>query len=94
MATTHISLADAARDLAALIARVNAGEEIIIESDANPVAVIIAPPRKGATIAETLTRMEASTKKLGYEPTMDAEFAADMEEIIRNRKPRDMSTWD
>jgi hypothetical protein len=25
---------------------------------------------------------------------MDAEFAADMEEIIRNRKPRDRSAWD
>jgi hypothetical protein len=25
---------------------------------------------------------------------MDAEFAADMEEIVRNRKPRDTSAWD
>jgi len=25
---------------------------------------------------------------------MDAEFAADMEEIIRNRKPCDTSAWD
>jgi hypothetical protein len=25
---------------------------------------------------------------------MDAEFAADLEEIIRNRKPRDTSAWD
>jgi len=25
---------------------------------------------------------------------MDAEFAADTEEIIRNRKPRDPSAWD
>lgn len=38
--------------------------------------------------------MEASTIKLGYEPVMDAEFAANMEEIVQNRKPRDMSSWD
>jgi len=25
---------------------------------------------------------------------MDPEFAADLEEIIRNRKPRDTSEWD
>jgi len=25
---------------------------------------------------------------------MDPEFAADLEEIIRNRKPRDTSAWD
>jgi hypothetical protein len=31
---------------------------------------------------------------LGYTPILDAEFAADMEEIIRNRKPRDTSAWD
>jgi hypothetical protein len=31
---------------------------------------------------------------LGYEPVMDAEFAADMVEIIRNRKPCDTSAWD
>ena len=26
---------------------------------------------------------------MGYKPVMDAGFAADLEEIIRNRKPRD-----
>jgi hypothetical protein len=28
---------------------------------------------------------------VGYEPVLDAEFAADLEEIIRKRKPRDLS---
>jgi hypothetical protein len=37
---------------------------------------------------------EARTKELGYKPVMDADFAADLEEIIRNRKPRDTSAWD
>jgi hypothetical protein len=31
---------------------------------------------------------------LGYKPLMDAEFSADMEDIILNRKSRDTSTWD
>jgi hypothetical protein len=27
-------------------------------------------------------------------PVMDADFAVDLEEIIRNRKPADRSAWD
>jgi hypothetical protein len=37
---------------------------------------------------------KARSKELGYTPVMDVEFAADMQEIIRNRKPRDASEWD
>jgi len=34
---------------------------------------------------------EAHAKDLGYEPTMDPEFAADLRENINSRKPRDLS---
>ncbi len=37
---------------------------------------------------------DAQAKELGYEPAMDAEFATDMEEIVRDRKARDTSAWD
>jgi antitoxin (DNA-binding transcriptional repressor) of toxin-antitoxin stability system len=40
MAIIHISEAEAASDFAALMARVRAGEEIVIESGSHPVAVI------------------------------------------------------
>jgi antitoxin (DNA-binding transcriptional repressor) of toxin-antitoxin stability system len=94
MATIHISEGDAARDFAGLMDRVRAGVEIIIESGSAPVALIRAvdPPRR--SISESIALAEAHSKELGYEPVMEAEFAADMEEIIRNRKPRDMSAWD
>jgi len=94
MASFHISEADAARDFAGLMARVRAGEEVVIESGAHPVAVIraAAPPRR--SISESIAFAEASSRELGYTPVMDAGFAADLEEIIRNRKPRDTSAWD
>ena len=94
MATFHISEAEAARDFAGLMARVRTGIEVVIESDTYPVAVLRAatPPRR--SISESIALAEARSKELGYEPVMDASFAADMEEIIRNRKPRDTSTWD
>jgi antitoxin (DNA-binding transcriptional repressor) of toxin-antitoxin stability system len=94
MATIHISEADAARDFTGLLARVRAGAEVVIESGTHPVAVLRAadPPRR--SISESIALSEARSKKLGFEPVMDADFAADMEEIIRNRKPRDTSAWD
>jgi antitoxin (DNA-binding transcriptional repressor) of toxin-antitoxin stability system len=94
MAVIHISEAEAAGDFAALMARVRAGEEIVIESDSHPVAVIraAAPPRR--SISESIALAEAHSKELGYTPVMDTAFASDMEEIISNRKPRDTSEWD
>ena len=94
MATIHISEAEAVRDFAGLLARVRAGAEIVIESGTYPAAVLRAatPPRR--SISESIALAEARSKELGYKPGMDAGFAADMEEIIANRKPRDTSVWD
>jgi antitoxin (DNA-binding transcriptional repressor) of toxin-antitoxin stability system len=95
MATIHISEAEAARDFAGLMARVRAGAEVVIEKEAAPAVVLrIAPEPRGRLLSESIALAEAHAKELGYEPLMDADFAADMEEIIRNRKPRDTSAWD
>jgi len=94
MATIHISEAEAASDFPRLLARVRAGIEIVIESGTQPIALLrpAAPTRR--SISESITLAEARSNELGYKPVMDAEFAADMEEIIRSRKPRDTSAWD
>jgi antitoxin (DNA-binding transcriptional repressor) of toxin-antitoxin stability system len=94
MAPIRISEAEAVRDFAGLMARVRAGVEFVIEVGAQPVAVLRAadPPRR--SLSESIALADARSKELGYKPIMDAEFSADMEEIIRNRKPRDTSVWD
>jgi antitoxin (DNA-binding transcriptional repressor) of toxin-antitoxin stability system len=94
MATIHISEADAARDFSGLMAHVRAGAEIVIENGTLPVAVIHAPVPPRRSISESIVLAETRSKELGYKPVMDAGFAADMEAIIRNRKPRDTSAWD
>jgi len=90
----HISEEEAARDFAGLMARVRAGVEVVIESNTHPTAVLraVEPPHR--SISESIALAEARTKELGYKPVMDAGFAADLAEIIRNRKPRDTSAWD
>ena len=95
MATIHISEAEAARDFAGLLARVREGAEVVIEKDASPSVVLrVAVEPRGRLLSESIALAEAHAKELGYEPRMDPEFAADLEEVIRNRRPRDTSAWD
>lgn len=94
MATIHISEAEASRDFAGLLSRLRSGVEIVIDAAPHAVKMSILPERSGRLLSESIALAEAHTKERGDEPFMDAEFAADMEEIIRNRKPRDTSAWD
>jgi len=91
----HISEAEAANNFGALMERVRAGAEVIIERDAKPVAVVRpAEVVRGRPISECIALAEAHAKELGYEPTLDPDFAADLEEIINSRKPRNIPTWE
>lgn len=75
-------------------ASVRAGAEVVIESAAQPVAVLRPATRPRRSISESIALAEARSKELGYPSVMDARFASDMDEIVRNRKPRDASAWD
>jgi antitoxin (DNA-binding transcriptional repressor) of toxin-antitoxin stability system len=91
----HVSDAEAASDFAALLERVSAGAEVIIERDSRPVAVVrAAEAPRGRLLSESIALAEAHAKEFGNEPTLDAEFADDLKEIIKSRKPRDLSAWD
>lgn len=94
MATIHISVDEAAREFATLLDRVRAGAEVVIEDGTKAVAVLKAPAPPRRSISESIALAKARSKRLGYKPVMDADFAADLEEIIRNRKPRDTTAWD
>ena len=88
-----MSEAEAARDFSALMARVRAGTEVVIENGTLPVAVIHAPVPSRRKISEciALARMEEET---GESPVLDADFASDVEEISRNRQPWDPPSWE
>ena len=91
----HVSDADAASNFASLLDHVSAGAEVIIERDSRPVAVVRpAEEPHGRFLSESIALAEAHAKEIGYEPTIDQKFAADLREIINTRKPRDLSAWD
>ena len=89
----RVSEADAVRDLAAILQRVQAGVEVVIERDAQPVAIIRAVAPKRRTISECIALAETHEKESGNSPVLDSDFAADVEEIVRNRKPWNPPTW-
>lgn len=91
MAVLHISEAELARDVHAVLEKVRRGAEIVIEQDHRPVAVIKTPPSSGRLISECI----ASAKASGSKVTLDGGFAADVEEGIRNRQePWNPPSWD
>jgi hypothetical protein len=91
----HVSDAQATSDFGSLLDKVRNGAEIVIEHDAHPVAVVrSAEQPRNRLLSESIALAEAHAKESGSEPTMDAEFATDLREIINSRKPRDLSAWD
>jgi antitoxin (DNA-binding transcriptional repressor) of toxin-antitoxin stability system len=99
----HISEAEAASDFAAVLARVRAGAEIVIEGR-EPVVVIRAgevragevhsEPVRGRLLSESIALAKAHEEETGKAPVLDPDFAADLEAIIKSRKPREISSWE
>jgi len=90
MEPLHISEADAVRDLAAILQRVQAGAEVVIERDAQPLAVIRAAAPSRRTISECIALMPAESTA-----TIDADFAKDVEAAIAaHREPLEPPAWD
>ena len=86
-----MSEAEAARDLHAVLAKVQQGVEVVIEQDHRPVAVIRSPVRSGRPISECIASAKASASKV----TLDEGFAKDVEEGIRERQqPWNPPSWD
>ena len=87
----HISESEAtASDLATLLARVQAGTEIVIEKDKRPIAVLhpAAPVRR--TISECIALLPEDSSA-----TIDPDFAKDVASAVEaHREPLKPPAWD
>lgn len=90
MAVHHITEAELVRDIASVLDRVQAGEEVVIERDARPVAVLRAPDPRRRKLSEIAASLPADSTA-----TLDAGFAADVQALIdSHREPLDPPEWD
>ncbi len=94
MAALHISEADLARDLHAVLEQVRLGGEVVVEQDHRPVAVMKPPPQAGRLLSESIAIARQREKSGGSAAVLDADFAADVEDIVRNRQPWNPASWD
>ena len=91
MVIVHMSEAEVARDLHAVLAKVQQGVEVVIEQDCRPVAVLKSPKPAGRMISEIV----ADLKARGSSAVMDDDFARDIEEGIKaQRQPWNPPSWD
>ena len=92
----HISEAEALSNFADVLARVRAGAEVVIESNARAVAVVrpAGEDFRPRLLSESIALAKKHAEELGYEPRMDPDFAADLEEIIKSRRPWNPPAWE
>ena len=88
-----MSEVDAVRDLATILQHVQAGTEVVIERDAQPLAIIRAAVPERRTISECIALAEAHEKESGDAAVLDPDFAADVEKIVSNRKLWNPPAW-
>ncbi len=88
MTTVRMSEAEVARDLHAVLAKVQQGIEVVIELDHHPIAVL-RPPLSGSPgrkLSDCIALAKAYEQTLGEAPIPDPEFAADVQAGINARR--------
>lgn len=90
MEQLRITEGDLAKDMRSILKRVERGCEVVIERDAQPVAVIRPAEPVRRKISECIALMPA-----GSTATIDPEFAKDAEAAIAaHREPLEPPAWD
>ncbi|MEK7408648.1 MAG: hypothetical protein AAB225_26575 [Acidobacteriota bacterium] len=86
----HISEADLVRDVRTILQRVQTGAEIVVERDAQPVAVIRAAAPVRRKISECIAMLPADSTA-----TIDPDFAKDVDAAIAaHREALEPPQWD
>jgi hypothetical protein len=95
MATVRITEAELARDVRAVLEKIERGSEVIIErEDHRPLAVVKQPQPVGRKISECIALAKAYEEKLGYAPVPDEDFAGDVQESIDAPREPIRNVWD
>lgn len=91
MGTLRITEAELARDIHAILAKVQQGVEVVVEQDHRPVATIRTPLPQGRLLSKNIALAEAR----GATAIPDEGFMKDVEEGIAERsQPWNPPTWE
>ncbi len=94
MAQIHMTEAEVSRDFAAVLRKIGDGEEVVVDRNGQPVAIIRPADEGPRTFSELIALATRREKERGYAITLDDDYAADVEQIVRERKPWAPRSWE
>jgi antitoxin (DNA-binding transcriptional repressor) of toxin-antitoxin stability system len=95
MAQVHMTEAEVANDFAAVLRKIGHGEEVVVDRDGRPVAIIKpADADPGRWISQSIAIARQREQERGYAAVPDPDFADDLEEIVRNRQLWNPTSWE
>jgi antitoxin (DNA-binding transcriptional repressor) of toxin-antitoxin stability system len=94
MTQIHMTEAEVSGNFSAVLQKIGCGEEVVVDRDGQPVAVIRTPPAADRLLSESIAIARQRERERGYAVTLDPDFAADVEEIVRNRQPWNPASWE
>jgi hypothetical protein len=91
----HITWVEAFSDLSSVLGLARDGAEVVIDIDERePIVVVRATPTRRRLISECIALAKAHEEETGKAPVLDPDFAADVDEIVKNRKPWNPPAWE
>lgn len=82
MGTLRVTEAELARDIHAILAKVQRGAEVVVEQDHRPVAVLRSLDRSGRLVSDILREARRRNSTI----TLDEGFGTDLEAIIASQQ--------
>jgi antitoxin (DNA-binding transcriptional repressor) of toxin-antitoxin stability system len=89
-----ISDAEATSDFAGVLTSVRNGITVIIQHEGQPVAVVRPAEPLRRTISECIALAKAHEEETGEAPILDADFAADIEGVLRDHEAWKPPEWE
>lgn len=89
----RISEERAAGEFSSLLDEVRAGAEVVIEHGTRPVAILQAAEPLRRSLSACIAIAKAHEEETGSAPVLDADFAEDVEAILKRREPWNPPSW-
>lgn len=86
--------AEVVGDFAAVLREIGHGEEVVVDRNGQSVAIIKPADQEPRTLSELIALAELREKARGYAITLDEDYAADVAQIVRERKPWAPRSWE
>lgn len=90
----RVSEDQAAGEFRSLLEEVRAGAEVVIEHGTRPVAVLHAAEPVRRSLSACIAIAKAHEQETGTAPVLDADFAEDVEAILKRREPWNPPSWE